>query len=115
MINFELPNISEDYVHRIGRTGRAGANGQALSLVSADETSYLKSIEKLTGLKLPVEIVEGFEPDPNASTAPIKQGQGRGRRPQNSNNRSSNTNRSGRSRGSSSANSGNKKRNRGRR
>ena len=115
VINFELPSISEDYVHRIGRTGRAGANGQALSLVSADETSYLKSIEKLTGLKLPVEIVEGFEPDPNASTAPIKQGQGRGRRPQNSNNRSSNTNRSGRSRGSSSANSDNKNRNRGRR
>lgn len=115
VINFELPNISEDYVHRIGRTGRAGANGQALSLVSADETSYLKSIEKLTGLKLPVEIVEGFEPDPNASTAPIKQGQGRGRRPQNSNNRSSNTNRSGRSRGSSSANSNNKNRSRGRR
>jgi len=115
VINFELPNISEDYVHRIGRTGRAGANGQALSLVSADETSYLKSIEKLTGLKLPVEIVEGFEPDPNASTAPIKQGQGRGRRPQNSNNRNSNTNRSGRSRGSSSANSDNKNRNRGRR
>jgi len=115
VINFELPNISEDYVHRIGRTGRAGANGQALSLVSADETSYLKSIEKLTGLKLPVEIVEGFEPDPNASTAPIKQGQGRGRRPQNSNNRSSNTNRSGRSRGSSSANSDNKNRSRGRR
>lgn len=89
VINFELPNISEDYVHRIGRTGRAGANGQALSLVSADETSYLKSIEKLTGLKLPVEIVPGFEPDPNASTKPIKQGQGRGQKPQNSSNRSS--------------------------
>lgn len=86
VINFELPNISEDYVHRIGRTGRAGANGQAISLVSADETSYLKSIEKLTGLKFPVEIVSGFEPDPNASTEPIKQGQGqgRGRKPQNS-------------------------------
>ena len=83
VVNFELPNISEDYVHRIGRTGRAGANGQALSLVSADETSYLKAIEKLTDLKIPVEIVPGFEPDPNASTQPIKQGQGRGRRPQN--------------------------------
>jgi ATP-dependent RNA helicase RhlE len=89
VINFELPNISEDYVHRIGRTGRAGAKGQALSLVSADETSYLKSIEKLVGLKIPVEIIEGFEPDPNASTEPIKQGQGRGRRPQRSNNNSS--------------------------
>jgi len=56
-----------------------------VSLVSADETEYLRDIEKLVGLKIPVEIVEGFEPDPNASTKPIKQGQGRGRRPQNSN------------------------------
>ncbi len=76
VINFELPNIAEDYVHRIGRTGRAGASGEAISLVSADETSYLKDIEKLVDLKIPVEIVEGFEPDPNASTEPIKQGQG---------------------------------------
>ena len=85
VVNFELPNISEDYVHRIGRTGRAGASGEALSLVSADETTYLRDIEKLVGLKIPVEIVEGFEPDPNASTAPIKKGQGRGRRQQSSN------------------------------
>ena len=85
VVNFELPNISEDYVHRIGRTGRAGASGIAMSLVSADETSYLKNIEKLVGLEIPVEIVEGFEPDPNASTEPIKQnqGRGRGRKPQN--------------------------------
>lgn len=111
VVNFELPNISEDYVHRIGRTGRAGANGQAVSLVSADETSYLKAIEKLTGLKLPVDIVPGFEPDPNASTAPIKQGQGRGRRPQNSgrgnsgNSRGNTSSRSGRSSSGSSKNS----------
>ena len=77
VINFEIPNISEDYVHRIGRTGRAGAKGQAISLVSADETSFLRDIEKLIGEKIPVEIVEGFEPDPNASTAPIKPGQNR--------------------------------------
>lgn len=77
VVNFELPNISEDYVHRIGRTGRAGAKGEALSLVSADETSFLRSIEKLIDMKLPVQIMEGFEPDPNASTAPIKQGMGR--------------------------------------
>jgi ATP-dependent RNA helicase RhlE len=76
VINFELPNISEDYVHRIGRTGRAGASGEALSLVSADETSYLRDIEKLVGIKIPVEIVPGFEPDLNASTQPIKQGGG---------------------------------------
>ena len=77
VINFELPNISEDYVHRIGRTGRAGAKGEALSLVSADETSYLRDIEKLVGMKIPKEIIEGFEPDRNASTAPIKPGQNR--------------------------------------
>ncbi len=86
VVNFELPNISEDYVHRIGRTGRAGASGEAISLVSADETSYLKDIEKLIGFKIPVEIVEGFEPDPNASTKPIKQGQGGGNRGRNSRN-----------------------------
>jgi len=83
VINFEIPNISEDYVHRIGRTGRAGASGEAISLVCAEETSYLKAIEKLVGIKIPVEIVAGFEPDPNASTEPIKQGRGGGRRPQN--------------------------------
>ena len=79
VINFELPNIPEDYVHRIGRTGRAGASGEALSLVSADETSFLSDIEKLVGLKLPVEIIEGFEPDPNASTEPEKKQQRQGR------------------------------------
>jgi len=77
VINFELPNISEDYVHRIGRTGRAGASGEAISLVSADETEYLRDIQKLINMKIPVEIIEGFEPDPNESTVPVKQGQGR--------------------------------------
>ncbi|MFV8376013.1 DEAD/DEAH box helicase [Flavobacterium sp. LB1P71] len=77
VINFELPNIPEDYVHRIGRTGRAGASGEAISLVSPDETTFLRDIEKLVGLKLPKENIKGFEPDPNASTEPIKQGQGR--------------------------------------
>jgi len=75
VINFELPNIPEDYVHRIGRTGRAGASGEALSLVSADETTFLRDIETLVGMKFPVEIVEGFEPDPNASTDPEKKQQ----------------------------------------
>ena len=80
VINFELPNIPEDYVHRIGRTGRAGASGEAISLFSPDETTFLRDIEKLVGLKLPKENVKGFEPDPNASTEPIKQGQGRQQR-----------------------------------
>ena len=93
VVNFELPNIPEDYVHRIGRTGRAGASGEALSLVSADETSFLRDIEKLIEMKLPVDILEGFEPDPNASTAPIKQGQGRQNRNSRSNNSSGNSNR----------------------
>jgi len=62
VINFELPNIAEDYVHRIGRTGRAGANGEAISLVSSDELPYLQSIEKLLGVKLKPSILKGFEP-----------------------------------------------------
>jgi ATP-dependent RNA helicase RhlE len=52
VVNFELPNIPEDYVHRIGRTGRAGANGEAISLFR-DETTF--DIEKLIGMKLPIE------------------------------------------------------------
>ncbi|MCP5142638.1 MAG: DEAD/DEAH box helicase [Chromatiales bacterium] len=62
VVNYELPNVPEDYVHRIGRTGRAGEEGVALSLVSGDEVSYLKSIERLLKRKLDVEIVPGFEP-----------------------------------------------------
>jgi ATP-dependent RNA helicase RhlE len=92
VVNFELPNISEDYVHRIGRTGRAGAQGEAISLVSADETTFLKDIEKLVGLKIPVDILEGFEPDPNASTVPIKQGQGRNRNSNPRNNKGNTSN-----------------------
>ena len=83
VINFELPNIPEDYVHRIGRTGRAGASGEAISLFSPDETVFLRDIEKLVGMKLPKENIAGFEPDPNASTEPIKQGQGRPQRSSN--------------------------------
>ena len=79
VVNYELPNIPEDYVHRIGRTGRAGANGVALSLVCAEETSYLASIEKLTKQRFKKEIIKDFEPDPNASTLPPKKGGGRQR------------------------------------
>jgi ATP-dependent RNA helicase RhlE len=61
VVNFELPNVPEDYVHRIGRTGRAGANGIAISLVSHDEVAYLKDIEKLLKQKLPSGYIEGFE------------------------------------------------------
>ena len=73
VVNFELPNIPEDYVHRIGRTGRAGANGEAISLVCIDEKEYLSDIEKLVKLKIPAKIKSGFEPDPNAVAQPTKQ------------------------------------------
>ncbi|MCH3883712.1 DEAD/DEAH box helicase [Tenacibaculum aquimarinum] len=66
VINFELPNVPEDYVHRIGRTGRAGASGQAISLVCSEETEYQAEIEKLLKKKLDVEIIEGFEPTDTA-------------------------------------------------
>jgi ATP-dependent RNA helicase RhlE len=65
VVNFELPNVPEDYVHRIGRTGRAGSPGQALSLVCVDEQKFLKDIEKLMKRSVPQEVVAGFEPDPN--------------------------------------------------
>ncbi len=63
VINFDLPHVSEDYVHRIGRTGRAGSSGQAISLVCGDELSELKGIERLIKQVLPRETIEGFEPE----------------------------------------------------
>ena len=69
VVNFELPNIPEDYVHRIGRTGRAGASGEAISLVSFDEVTYLKDIEKLTKQNIPSSTVEGYAPDPTDEVA----------------------------------------------
>lgn len=60
VVNFELPRSSADYVHRIGRTGRAGQNGQAVSLVSQDEYQALRLVEKLIGLQIPREQVDGF-------------------------------------------------------
>jgi ATP-dependent RNA helicase RhlE len=65
VVNFDLPNVSEDYVHRIGRTGRAGATGQAISLVSADEVDLLSDIERLTQRLLERREIDGFEPDQN--------------------------------------------------
>lgn len=63
VVNYDLPNVSEDYVHRIGRTGRAGSSGQAVSLVCADELDDLKGIERLIQQVLPRETVSGFEPE----------------------------------------------------
>ncbi len=72
VVNYDLPNVSEDYVHRIGRTGRAGSNGVAVSLVCIDEHQMLRDIEKLIKQKLPQEVIAGFEPDPNAVAQPIQ-------------------------------------------
>ncbi len=71
VVNFELPNVPEDYVHRIGRTGRAGKEGRAISLVCKDEYPFLDSIEKLMGRTIVKEVVPGYEPIsiPNLETA----------------------------------------------
>ncbi len=66
VINFELPNVPEDYVHRIGRTGRAGASGEAISLVCSEETEYQKEIEKILKQKLKTEVLDGYEPTDTA-------------------------------------------------
>jgi ATP-dependent RNA helicase RhlE len=70
VVNFELPNVPEDYVHRIGRTGRAGESGHALSLVSADEGKMLAGIERLIKKQIPRKSVEGFEPSNNLPLKP---------------------------------------------
>jgi ATP-dependent RNA helicase RhlE len=70
VINFEIPNIPEDYVHRIGRTGRAGLEGEALSLVSHDERPFLSDIEKLIRRDLERVVVAGFEPAAHAAPRP---------------------------------------------
>ncbi len=97
VVNFDLPHTPEDYIHRVGRTGRAGSEGIAISLVSADEAKQLHAIERLIKQQLEREEVEGFEPD---HTVPFAQ---------------QNALRSKPSRGGSNRDSGNKNRSRGRR
>jgi ATP-dependent RNA helicase RhlE len=80
VVNYELPMVPEDYVHRIGRTGRAGATGDAISLVCIDETPLLREIERLLGRPIPTEVVPGFEPDRATRPEPIRQRSG-GARP----------------------------------
>ncbi|ALX10884.1 RNA helicase [Burkholderia cepacia JBK9] len=76
VVNFDLPNVPEDYVHRIGRTGRAGATGEAVSLVCVDEKQLLRDIERLIKREIPQEVIAGFEPDPHAKPEPIQQRRG---------------------------------------
>ena len=84
VVNYELPNVAEDYVHRIGRTGRAGNEGKAVSLVCVDELNLLKGIERLLNRNIDKQIVAGFEPDPKEKPEPLfkKPKGGGGRRPQ---------------------------------
>ncbi|MGO9689363.1 MAG: helicase-related protein, partial [Syntrophobacteraceae bacterium] len=74
VVNFELPSVSEDYVHRIGRTGRAEREGIAISLVCIDEREQLKGIERLLKHTIPQEIIDGYEPDPSIKAEPILSG-----------------------------------------
>ena len=71
VVNYELPNVPEDYVHRIGRTGRAGATGEAVSLVCVDEEIFLRDIERLIRREIPREIIPGFEPPADEKAEPI--------------------------------------------
>lgn len=93
VVNFELPNVAEDYVHRIGRTGRAEATGQAISLVCIDEVKLLKDIEKLLKKSIPVMAIDGYEPDPSIKAEPIQ-------KPSQRNDRRPSENRGGNDRGS---------------
>ncbi|MEY4076875.1 MAG: ATP-dependent helicase RhlE [Pseudomonadota bacterium] len=74
VVNYEIPNVSEDYVHRIGRTGRAGASGEAVSLVCLDEEGFMMEIERFTKQEIPVQILEGFGPEPGERPEPIAMG-----------------------------------------
>ena len=71
VVNFDLPNVAEDYVHRIGRTGRAGSKGEAVSLVCVDEHYLLRNIERLLKRDIPKVVIPGYEPDPTIAPEPI--------------------------------------------
>ncbi len=81
VVNFDLPNVPEDYVHRIGRTGRAGSSGQAISLVCADEFKQLSDIERVIQELLPRKTVDGFEPVHNLPESRLNQRPARARKP----------------------------------
>ena len=74
VVNFDLPNVPEDYVHRIGRTGRAGNTGEAVSLVCIDEHQLLVDIERLLKLQINKVVIQNFEPDPSIKAQPIING-----------------------------------------
>lgn len=81
VVNFDLPNVAEDYVHRIGRTGRAQNKGAAISLVSADELYLIRDIEKQLKCKIPQIVIPGYEPTQGAKNSPKKEGQKSSKKP----------------------------------
>jgi ATP-dependent RNA helicase RhlE len=122
VVNYDMPHVPEDYVHRIGRTGRAGSTGEAISLVSPEEMPLLAAIEKLLGRRVERQVIEGYDFTPTQS--PPSQGQARGQvrnsanrgdnnrgrnpRPANSDrNRTQGRNRNGENRGNRASSSGN--------
>jgi ATP-dependent RNA helicase RhlE len=74
VVNYEIPNVSEDYVHRIGRTGRAGNSGEAVSLVCLDEEGFMQDIERFTKQNIDVVVVPGFEAEPDERAEPLAMG-----------------------------------------
>jgi ATP-dependent RNA helicase RhlE len=74
VVNYEIPNVPEDYVHRIGRTGRAGNDGAAVSLVCLDEEGFMQEIERFTKRQIPAQVIEGFAPEPGERAEPIAMG-----------------------------------------
>src|SRR5574343_584301 len=74
VVNYEIPNIPEDYVHRIGRTGRAGNSGEAVNLVCLDEEGFMMEIERFTKQEIPVQLLEGFGPEEGEIAEPIAMG-----------------------------------------
>ena len=79
VVNFELPWNPQDYIHRIGRTGRAGATGEAISLVCMDEVDLLRGVQRLLKRAIPWTVEEGFVPDRNAETHPVSMRAGHAR------------------------------------
>lgn len=115
VVNFELPNVPEDYVHRIGRTGRAGNEGEAVSLVCVDEHKLLRDIERLLKRELPKVTLEGYQPDPSIKAEPIVNGRNgnkgsQPRRQSKGQNRNQSGNRSSNEKRNSDSNKSNQKR-----
>jgi len=103
VVNYELPNVPEDYVHRIGRTGRAGNEGEAISLVCVDELKLLRDIERLLKREIPKVVLDGYQPDPSIKAEPIQNGRGGGGRGGNNSRSNPRRHNEGRRRGQPSA------------